>query len=81
MKKLKSKITSNEFDKDFDNGKDMGDHLDIKKAKINKKIQRINIDFDFPLFFKKQIKRLSKSALPELLLSRCGWQNAWTDQS
>ena len=51
MKKLKSKITSNEFDKDFDNGKDMGDHLDIKKAKINKKIQRINIDFDFPLFF------------------------------
>ncbi|MGR3317441.1 MAG: BrnT family toxin [Candidatus Anammoxibacter sp.] len=53
MKKLKSKATSKEFDADFDNGKDMGDFLDIKKAKVNKKIQRINIDF--PTSFLKKI--------------------------
>ncbi len=55
MKKLKSKITSKEFDKDFNNGKDMGDFLDIKKAKTNKKIQRINIDF--PISFLKKIDK------------------------
>ena len=31
------KIISKEFDKEFDKGKDMGDFLDIKKAKTNKK--------------------------------------------
>lgn len=55
MKKLKSKITSKEFDKEFDNGKDMGDFLDIKKAKVNKKIQRINIDF--PISFLNKIDK------------------------
>ncbi len=57
MKKLKSKITSKEFDKDFDNGKDMADFLDIKKVKVNKKVQRINIDF--PISF---IKKIDKEA-------------------
>jgi predicted DNA binding CopG/RHH family protein len=55
MKKLKSKIASKEFDNDFDNGKDMGDFLDIKKAKVNKKVQRINIDF--PTSFLKKIDK------------------------
>ncbi|GAX59221.1 Helix-turn-helix protein, CopG family [Candidatus Scalindua japonica] len=55
MKKSKSKITSKEFDKDFDNGKDMGDFLDSKRAKVNKKVQRINIDF--PISFLNKIDK------------------------
>ncbi len=53
MKRLKKKITSEEFDKRFDNGKDVGDLLDIKKAKVNKQVQRINIDF--PISFLRRI--------------------------
>ena len=53
MKRLKKKITSEEFDKRFDNGEDMGDLLDIKKAKVNKQVQRINIDF--PISFLRRI--------------------------
>ena len=52
MKSSKKKITSEEFDKRFDNGKDVGDLLDIKKAKVNKQVQRINIDF--PISFLKE---------------------------
>ena len=43
MKKLGKKITSKEFDKRFDSGKDMGRFLNVGKAKTNKKIQRINM--------------------------------------
>ncbi len=53
MKKLKNKITTEQFDKSFDNGDDMGDFLDTKKVKTNRKIQRINIDF--PASFLKKI--------------------------
>lgn len=53
MKKLKNKITTLEFDKSFDKGDDMGDFLDTKNAKTNRKIQRINIDF--PVSFLKKI--------------------------
>ena len=53
MKRLKKKITSEQFDKRFDNGEDMGDLLDIKKAKVNKQVQRINIDF--PISFLRRI--------------------------
>ena len=53
MKKSKNKISSKEFDKSFDNGNDMGDFLDTKKAKINRNFQRINIDF--PASFLKRI--------------------------
>ncbi len=52
MKKLE-KITSEEFDKKFDSGEDMGDRLDVKKARVNKQTQRINIDF--PTSFLKKI--------------------------
>lgn len=53
MKKSRKKITSEEFDRKFDSGKDMGDFLDIKKAKINKQIRRVNIDF--PVSFLERI--------------------------
>jgi hypothetical protein len=57
MKRLKKKITSEEFDKRFDSGEDMGDLLDIKKAKVNKQVQRINVDF--PISF---LRRIDKEA-------------------
>ena len=57
MKRLKRKITSEEFDKRFDSGEDMGDFLDTKKAKVNKQVQRINIDF--PISF---LRRIDKEA-------------------
>lgn len=56
MKKLE-KITSEEFDRRFDEGEDMGDFLDTRKAKVNRQTQRINIDF--PAFF---LERLDKEA-------------------
>jgi len=57
MKRLKKEITSKEFDTRFDSGEDMADLLDIKKAKVNKQVQRINIDF--PIFF---LRRIDKEA-------------------
>ncbi|OGX46540.1 MAG: CopG family transcriptional regulator [Omnitrophica WOR_2 bacterium RIFCSPLOWO2_12_FULL_51_8] len=50
-------MTSKEFDTRFDSGEDMADLLDIKKAKVNKQVQRINIDF--PIFF---LRRIDKEA-------------------
>ena len=44
MKKSK-KINSEEFDKRFDDGEDMGQFLNASKAKVSRKVQRINIDF------------------------------------
>lgn len=57
MKRLKKKITSEEFDKRFDSGEDVGDFLDVKQAKVNKQVQRINIDF--PISF---LMRIDKEA-------------------
>jgi len=57
MKRLKKKITSEEFDKRFDSGEDVGDLLDVKQAKVNKQVQRINIDF--PISF---LMRIDKEA-------------------
>ncbi|MBL7072243.1 MAG: hypothetical protein ISS33_00525 [Candidatus Omnitrophica bacterium] len=39
------KITAEEFDKKFDVGEDMWDFLDVSKAKVHRKIRRVNIDF------------------------------------
>ncbi|MBU1616050.1 BrnA antitoxin family protein [bacterium] len=50
-------MTSEEFDRRFDDGEDMGDFLDTKKAKVSKQTQRINIDF--PAFF---LERIDKEA-------------------
>ncbi|MFH1287663.1 MAG: CopG family transcriptional regulator [bacterium] len=45
MKKLKEIITTEEFDKRFDNGEDMSDFLEVKEARVNKNLFRVNIDF------------------------------------
>lgn len=45
MKKSKKKISSEEFDKRFDAGEDMGDYLAARKAKVSRHIHRVNIDF------------------------------------
>jgi len=39
------KITTAEFDKRFDSGEDMWKFLDVAKAKVHRKIRRVNIDF------------------------------------
>jgi len=49
MKKSNKKITSKEFDKRFEKGEDMGAFLDVSKARVNKKVQRVNIDFPVSL--------------------------------
>lgn len=45
MKKSKSSISSEEFDRKFDMNEDVTKHLDISKAKITRHFHRINIDF------------------------------------
>lgn len=73
MKILKKKITSKEFDKRFDNGEDMGDFLDAKQAKLNKQVQRINIDIpaDFLIRIDRQAHKIgvARTALIKLWLS------------
>ena len=45
MRKLASrKISSAEFDRQFEDG-DVTEHLDMAKAKVLRKVQRVNIDF------------------------------------
>ena len=73
MKKSVKKITAKEFDRRFDKGKDMGPFLNAKKAKVNKKIQRVNIDF--PIFLLVEIDKearkigVARFALIKLWLS------------
>ncbi len=73
MKKSVKKISSKEFDKRFDKGKDMGHFLDVSKIKVNKKIQRVNIDF--PIFLLAEIDKearkigVARTALIKLWLS------------
>lgn len=59
MKRSGSKrIRSEDFDKRFDKGEDMGDFLNIKNAKVHKHTQRINIDF--PISFLRKIGEEAK---------------------
>ena len=44
MKPSKKAIKAREFDKNFDEGKDITPHLDIRTAKIQHPTQRINVD-------------------------------------
>jgi len=54
MKKLAKKIiTAQEFDKKFEAGEDVTEFLDTKNAKVNRRIQRVNIDF--PVAFLKEL--------------------------
>jgi len=54
MKKLaKKNITAQEFDKKFDAGEDLTEFLETKSVKVNRRIQRVNIDF--PVAFLKEL--------------------------
>ncbi len=53
MKRLKGKISTEEFDRKFDQGKDVSIHLDTAKVKVTKQFHRINVDF--PEAFIQQI--------------------------
>ena len=57
MKKLKKIITTEEFDKRFDNGEDMGDFLEVKEAKVSRNMYRVNIDLP-----KTFLEKLDKEA-------------------
>ncbi|MFH1798432.1 MAG: CopG family antitoxin [Candidatus Omnitrophota bacterium] len=73
MKKSNKKIKTEEFDKQFDEGKDMWDFLDMKRVKAHKNIRRVNIDF--PEAMLEQIEEeahkigVARSALIKLWLS------------
>jgi len=44
MKESNKKISSSKFDEAFEKG-DVSKYLDLPNAKVNKKVQRVNIDF------------------------------------
>ena len=73
MKKQAKKITAEDFDRRFDKGEDMADFLDVKKAQVNKKVQRINIDIPTPFLMKidNEAERIgvARTALIKLWLS------------
>lgn len=50
-------MTAKEFDAYFEK-QDVGDLLDISKVKVNKKVQRVNIDF--PINMLRQLDRESR---------------------
>lgn len=73
MKKQDKKISAKDFDKRFDSGEDMVDFMNVKKAQVNKQIQRINVDI--PVLFLMKIDReaqrigVARTALIKLWLS------------
>ena len=44
MHKLQKKLSSRQFDEDFDKGGDMSKHVDFKSMKAHYPVQRVNID-------------------------------------
>lgn len=44
MKKGQNKIKAEEFDRAFDEGRDVTKYLDLKSTKVRYPVQRINID-------------------------------------
>ena len=73
MKKQAKKITTEDFDRRFDRGEDITSFLDVKKAQVNKNIQRINVDIPTPFLMKidNEAKRIgvARTALIKLWLS------------
>ncbi len=67
------KINATEFDKRFDSGEDMWNFLDASKAKVHRKIRRVNIDFPEKLLTRidKEANRIgvARSALIKLWLA------------
>ncbi len=73
MKKQDKKITTEDFDRRFDRGEDMASFLDVKKAQVNKQIQRINVDIPMPFLMRidREAQRIgvARTALIKLWLS------------
>ena len=73
MKKQDKKISAKDFDRRFDSGEDMADFMDVKKAQVNKRIQRINVDIPMPFLMKidREAQRIgvARTALIKLWLS------------
>lgn len=73
MKKQDKKISAKDFDRRFDNGEDMVGFMDVKKAQVNKQIQRINVDIPMPFLMKidREAQRIgvARTALIKLWLS------------
>jgi len=73
MKKSKKLISSKRFDKKFDSGNDITGFLDISKAKVTKKVKRVNVDF--PIFLLAEIDKearrvgVARTALIKLWLA------------
>lgn len=74
MKKLvKKHLSAAEFDTKFDEGGDVTEFLDTAKAKVNRRIQRVNIDF--PVAFLKELDHeaekigVARTALIKMWLS------------
>jgi len=54
MKKLaKKNISAQDFDKKFDSNDNVTEFLNTKTAKVNRRVQRVNIDF--PITFLKEL--------------------------
>lgn len=73
MKKQDKKISAKDFDRRFDNGEDMVGFMNVKKAQVNKQIQRINVDIPMPFLMKidREAQRIgvARTALIKLWLS------------
>jgi len=73
MKKQDKKISAKDFDRRFDSGEDMADFMDVKKAQVNRRIQRINVDIPMPFLMKidREAQRIgvARTALIKLWLS------------
>ena len=73
MKKQDKKISAKDFDRRFDDGEDMADFIDIKKARVNKRIQRINVDIPTPFLMRidREAEKIgvARTALIKLWLS------------
>ena len=44
MHKSKKEFSAKQFDKDFDNGKDMSKYMDFTSMKVHYPVQRVNVD-------------------------------------
>ena len=73
MKKQAKRVTTEYFDRQFDKDEDMAGFLDVKKAQVNKQIQRINVDIPVQFLMKIDVeaKRIgvARTALIKLWLS------------
>jgi hypothetical protein len=75
-------MRAREFDKAFDEGKDISSHLDLSKAKRSAREQkRVNVDFPVWMIqlMDKEAKRLGVPRGNPL--SRSGWRNGWRKRS